>query len=242
MDLPIRFHDICNADGYADEARPFGAPGCVLTPENHTGTKEYYTERSYTIHTNKVAEMTGIKGVVLGTYECYNFCLSQIKTQFFFKSIGTTPCGQGAMKFPHNNVHFYHTSAKDECQEYRCVTGGGYFYKPYAEQCSDRGRKFNMGGNDPRVLGGIFCDGANPQFGTKRKNLPAGFTWSIYYPPIGMTNSATGSQGQHGTNLDELLGQYESVPKHLILQYDGELIANHAHRFCCIRERFRWQK
>jgi len=206
VDVPYEFHSVCDDDGYSNEAMPVDAPDRVLTTENHTGTKEYYTERSYTVYTSdEVAEVTGIKDVVLGT----------------------APCGQGVMKFPHNNVHFYHTSAKDERQEYRCVTGGGFFCKPYEEQCSDRARKMNMGGSDPRVMGDVYCNPSDPQPFTNAKNLPAGYTWTIDLPQFGQTNAAAGSQGLHGINANEFLGQYESIPKHLILQYDGELIANH---------------
>jgi len=216
QDTPHNFDELCDADGYTDETLPVDAPGRVLTVEDHTGTKEYYTESTYAVFTSdKVAEMTGVREVVLGA----------------------TPCGQGPMKFPGFSVHFFHTSSKDAREEYRCVTGGGYFCKPYDQQCSDRARKMVMAqltedadGNLVDNSGSpyvdkIYCDPNNITPFSWNKNLPAGYTWSIDRP--GGMNNAAGSQGMHAISFLEFLGESEAIPKHLILQYGGELTANH---------------
>jgi len=220
QDTPHNFDELCDADGYTDETLPVDAPGRVLTVEDHTGTKEYYTESTYAVFTSdKVAEMTGVREVVLGA----------------------TPCGQGPMKFPGFSVHFFHTSSKDARQEYRCVTGGGYFCKPFDQQCSDHGRKMipasvlcdmgagtcveNSGNTDLEILRSVYCDPDNIPVNSWNKNLPAGYLWSID-GPYG-PNSSAGSQGIHAINAQEFLGIYEGIPKHLLLQYDGELTANH---------------
>ena len=70
QDTPYNFDEVCDADGFTDERLPVDAPGRVLTVEDHTGTKEYYTESTYAVFTSdKVAEMTGVREVVLGTCE-----------------------------------------------------------------------------------------------------------------------------------------------------------------------------
>jgi len=220
FDTPYNFEELCDADGFTDEGLPVDAPGRVLTVEDHTGTKEYYTESTYAVFTSdKVAEMTGVREVVLGA----------------------TPCGQGPLKFPGFSVHFFHTSSKDARQEYRCVTGGGYFCKPFDQQCSDHGRKMipasvlcdmgagtcveNSGNTDLEILRSVYCDPDNITVNSWSKNLPAGYIWSID-GPWGSNNSA-GSQGMHAINSAEFFGQSDSIPKHLILQYNGELTANH---------------
>lgn len=97
-----------------------------------------------------------------------------------------------------------------------------------SEQCSERGLKFNMGA----ATGGpgaaaVYCDPANPAPFTNEKNLPAGYTWTVDIPPAGVLNAAVASQGLHGINLQDFGGQPAYIPKHLLLQYDGELVANH---------------
>jgi len=205
-DVPDNFHDVCDAEGY-DETL-IGTADSPLSPENHVGLNKHYTEYSYTIFTDAtVAKKTGFKDVVLGS----------------------APCGQGSRKFPSHSVHFYTKSKRDERKNYRCKTGGGFFCKPTAEQCSDRAKKFQMDGN------GLICNiGAGfevypianttfPFF----KNLPPGWVWTTDDPISGRVNAAAASQGLHSVYPLDFSNTLADIPQHLLLNYDGELIANH---------------
>ena len=66
LDVPLKYRETCDADGFIEADA--GTDRSPLDPVNHTGTRDYYTEFSYTVYTSdKVAEMTGVKDVVLGT-------------------------------------------------------------------------------------------------------------------------------------------------------------------------------
>jgi hypothetical protein len=66
-DVPDDFNEICLREGY-DESLT-GTEFSPLSPENHVGLNEHYTEFSYTVFTDeKFAEVTGYKDVVLGTF------------------------------------------------------------------------------------------------------------------------------------------------------------------------------
>eukprot|EP00956_Cyclotella_meneghiniana_P044255 scaffold309549_cov182-Cyclotella_meneghiniana.AAC.1 len=204
-DVPDNFHAVCDAEGYNEALT--GTAQSPLSPTNHVGLNRHYTEYSYTLFTSdRVAAKTGFKDVVLGS----------------------APCGQGSRKFPGHSVHFYTKSKRDVRQDYRCRTGGGFFCKPIDQQCSERGRKFRMNGN------GLMCNpGANykvypienpfPFF----KNLPPGWVWTTDNPSLNQTNAAAASQGLHAVYPLDFNENLADVPQHLLLDYDGELIANH---------------
>lgn len=139
---------------------------------------------------------------------------------------GAAPCGQGSRKFPGHSVHFYTKSRRGDRQNYRCKTGGGFFCKPDEEQCSDRAKKFDMKGD------GLICNEdadykvypiplGFPYF----KNLPAGWVWTV--DGANRTNAAAAGQGLHAVFPIDFSETLADIPQHLLLQYDGELIANH---------------
>ena len=56
---------------------------------------------------------------------------------------GARPCGTSFQHFPQYSIYFY-TITKEEREDFKCVSDGGYFCKSYDEQCSDVERKMNM--------------------------------------------------------------------------------------------------
>mmetsp|Transcript_886 Transcript_886/g.1171 ORF Transcript_886/g.1171 Transcript_886/m.1171 type:complete len:635 (+) Transcript_886:73-1977(+) len=200
-DVPDDFNEICYSEGY-DESKT-GTVDSPLTPEKHVGLNEHYTEFSYTVFTDdKFAEVTGYQDVVLGA----------------------APCGQGSRFFPGYSVHFY-TKGIEERRNYRCNTGGGFFCKTIDEQCSERARDFNMDGD------GLTCDVTGNV--TRRTNIPPGWVWAVdrVDPVPGVYpdgfNAAAASQGLHAIFPFDFAPTIGDIPQHLLLNYDGELIANH---------------
>lgn len=59
------------------------------------------------------------------------------------------------------------------------------------------------------------------------KNLPPGWVWTTDNPSLNQTNAAAASQGLHAVYPLDFNVNLADVPQHLLLDYDGELIANH---------------
>lgn len=59
------------------------------------------------------------------------------------------------------------------------------------------------------------------------KNLPPGWVWTTDDPSAGRANAAAASQGLHSVFPLDFTNELADIPQHLLLDYDGELIANH---------------
>ena len=188
------YEDTCAAEGFFETA-----PDNVLTPEQHVGLNEFYTDYAYYIDLSERA---------------------QERIGFKLATLGASPCGTFLQPWPQYSVHFY-TIDTDGRKEMKCFSDGGYFCKKIDEQCGEHGRAMNMDG-----AGLPTCPDA-PAGPPQYQNVPEGFFWTLDDSVVG-TNAASPGMGLHGLDPSEFApGRDSTIPYTLMLNYNSTVIGNH---------------
>jgi len=193
---PAGFNAVCDGEG-RPENDAFPVRTADKADDHHVGLNDNFAEYTYTMELDASTKaLTGVDHV----------------------TVGAAPCGTKIQPYPHYNIHFYRVSIKER-MEMKCVTEGGFFCKPYDQQCSEAGRKFNINGDVERCEEGYGAPA----------NIPLGYSWTDDYSPVG--NAASAGMGLHGLNprtLPPPLGGGDpTMPNTLFLDYDKEIVANH---------------
>lgn len=192
------FQQVCASEGLYAVRAPDTSP---LSPENHVGLQEYYTDYAFSLDVPKK---------------------SQKKVGFKLATLGASPCGTWLQPFPQYSVHFY-TIDTDFRRKMTCKSGGDYFCTAQTDQCSESGRKFNMDG-----AGIPTCDDAPPG-PPQYQNVPQGYFWTVDGSlATGGLNAATPAMGLHSIDPSEFAPtRSRTIPYLLMLNYDKEVIGNH---------------